>query len=262
MNFKLVTPFLFLFLLCVSAQAQDQIILKSAEELKGKVTEVKLDRIIYKDEKNPDGPTIELNKEDVFLIIDENGTTYKPNENSKEESTNKSSGPKRFVDTLAMHVMSGFISIPEIRDIRNIGVAIGTSVGFSWEYLSKKRVFGLKVSPHFNLYGFGINPLYVAFMLPISPRVYLVSKPYGQFYLGIEGNIGTHFNAGNPGFIGSGYQVIGCNLYSKKSRFVFTLETGVGYEYRQRPFYNTTSYDNNLSSFMRFGFGSQIKRKR
>jgi len=66
----------YLTLCALNSLAQDQIILHSAEELKGKVTEIKVDRIVYKDESNLDGPTIEVPKEDVFMIIYENGGTY------------------------------------------------------------------------------------------------------------------------------------------------------------------------------------------
>ncbi len=61
---------------------QDQIILHSAQELKGKVTEVKIDRIVYKDNSNPDGPSIEIPKADVFMIIYENGSTFKFSQNA------------------------------------------------------------------------------------------------------------------------------------------------------------------------------------
>lgn len=64
-------------IVCSDVYGQDQIILQSAEELKGKVTEIKIDLIVYKDESNPNGPSIEIPKEDVFMIIYENGTTLK-----------------------------------------------------------------------------------------------------------------------------------------------------------------------------------------
>ena len=73
---------------------QDQIILKSAEELKGKVTEVKIDLIVYKDQTNPDGPSIELKKEDVFMIIYENGSVFKVSQTDEYSESQSTAQPK------------------------------------------------------------------------------------------------------------------------------------------------------------------------
>jgi hypothetical protein len=85
----------FLFLNC--AFAQDQIILQSAEEIKGKVTEIKIDRIVYKAPENPDGPTIEIDKRDVLMIIYENGQVFKVNEpsNSPPKKSTTSYSPQQ-----------------------------------------------------------------------------------------------------------------------------------------------------------------------
>jgi hypothetical protein len=84
----IVFGFYLLVAVCTEVFGQDQIILHSAQELKGKVTEVKIDRIVYKDESNPDGPSIELPKGDVFMIIYKNGSTLKISQSAASSQPN------------------------------------------------------------------------------------------------------------------------------------------------------------------------------
>ncbi len=58
-------------------KAQDQLILHTAEEIKVKIFEIGTEEISYKRKDNPEGPMFKVAKGDVFLIIFENGTTWK-----------------------------------------------------------------------------------------------------------------------------------------------------------------------------------------
>ena len=71
---KKVFILLLTFLFAYAANSQDLIIRKDGEEINSKVLEVNLEIIKYKKFDNPNGPTFEISKSDVFLIKYENGT--------------------------------------------------------------------------------------------------------------------------------------------------------------------------------------------
>lgn len=62
------------FFICFTSQAQDLIIKKNGDEIKSKVLEVALKIIKYKKFDNPNGPTFEILKSEIFIIKYENGT--------------------------------------------------------------------------------------------------------------------------------------------------------------------------------------------
>ena len=62
-----------LFLISTLTHAQDVIILRNGEELKGKVIEITLSEIKYKKTENLEGPLISIAKDDVYAIKYENG---------------------------------------------------------------------------------------------------------------------------------------------------------------------------------------------
>lgn len=149
-----------------TAYSQDQIILKSAEELKGKVTEIKIDRIVYKDDSNLEGPSIELKKEDVFMIIYENGSVFKVSEQAggvaerapavqQEKQEKKVRNPKDYP-----HILSFFVTGPEVRFSPEIAQfsgrsgthSVGVGLGVSYEYQSPNSNFSIRLSPTFNQY--------------------------------------------------------------------------------------------------------------
>lgn len=70
-KFRLLTLTL---LISFVTQAQDVIIKKNGDEIKSKVLEVALTIIKYKKFDNPNGPTFEILKSEVFMIKYENGT--------------------------------------------------------------------------------------------------------------------------------------------------------------------------------------------
>ncbi len=65
---------MFIILSCFATQAQDVIVKNDKTEIKAKVTEVTDLVIKYKKFEMPNGPVYNINKEDVFMIIYENGT--------------------------------------------------------------------------------------------------------------------------------------------------------------------------------------------
>lgn len=68
--------FTFAFCLCLVyiLKSQDIIVMETGDEIKAKVLEITLDEIKYKMFNNPDGPTIDVLKKDVFMIKYKNGT--------------------------------------------------------------------------------------------------------------------------------------------------------------------------------------------
>ena len=73
----------------------DVIILKSGDEVKGKVIEITLTEIKYKKCDNPNGPTISINKKDVFIIKYSNGTKDIINSVSSNKSEQENNQPKK-----------------------------------------------------------------------------------------------------------------------------------------------------------------------
>lgn len=71
---KLITSLLALAAFINLAFAQDNIILRTGEEIKAKVQEIGLADIKYKKTDNPTGPLYTILKSDVFMIKYENGT--------------------------------------------------------------------------------------------------------------------------------------------------------------------------------------------
>ncbi len=75
--------------------AQDNIVLKSGEEIKAKVEEVGLNEIKYKRTDNPTGPLYTISKNDVLLINYQNGTkdVFAAEKSKKAEPANAESKP-------------------------------------------------------------------------------------------------------------------------------------------------------------------------
>jgi hypothetical protein len=156
-----------LIFLGTTAIAQDQIILRSAKELKGKVKEIKIDRIVYSDESNPDGPTIEINKGDVLMIIYENGQVFKLDDapSSSSNTVQDSKSDKKEWDLNEQrNIASFFFVLPHVRFNPELQVlasrnnsnitgtqSVGAGVGVSFEHISKGG-FGIKISPGFHQY--------------------------------------------------------------------------------------------------------------
>lgn len=69
----------------------DLIILKSGDEISGRVTELGLTEIKYKKCDNLNGPTVTIRKEDVFIIKYANGT--KDNFSNSDKNTNTTKTP-------------------------------------------------------------------------------------------------------------------------------------------------------------------------
>ena len=68
-----VLMFLIVCLFPLLAVAQDVITLKNGDEIQAKVTEVGQTEVKYKRFDNPDGPTYNINKSDVFMVKYQNG---------------------------------------------------------------------------------------------------------------------------------------------------------------------------------------------
>lgn len=274
---KYFVPLLLIVLNVHLSLAQDQIIMKSAEEIKGKVTENKIDRIVYKDFDNLEGPSIELRKGDVFMIIYENGKTYKVEESSKYENPANSSqatSSNSKLDSLVHHIIGFSTNLPEVRTGGGSEL-IGAGIGISYEFQSRKKIFGLRVSPIFSLRDFGIDQW--AFNFLMSPRWYLVNKAPGQFFIGIEGGVGTMFkpdNWSNQGgqsyssIMASAHWILGSHLFTN-SGFNTGIEAGFGYQYTKIEsvyvwFSNsnsTLSESNMFSFFLRLNIGGRLKGK-
>lgn len=87
-----ITLKLLLVLFSINSYAQDMIIKNDKTEMKTKVLEITEDAIKYKKFEMLDGPTYNINKADVFMIIYKNGNKeYIENKSSHNISGNSSS---------------------------------------------------------------------------------------------------------------------------------------------------------------------------
>lgn len=101
---KIFTSFamLSMFIMSISAYAQDYITLKSGEEIKSKVTEITSNEIKYKKFDNLDGPIISIDKSTVFMIKYKNGTKDIINpikDNTQTDNQIKDSKDNKAVDS-------------------------------------------------------------------------------------------------------------------------------------------------------------------
>ena len=85
----------FFAVICVTARAQDIIILRSGEEIAARVEEVATDVIKYKKFDNLTGPTYNIEKSKVFMIRYENGSRDVFNEPTQARETTTASSSVR-----------------------------------------------------------------------------------------------------------------------------------------------------------------------
>ena len=102
-----------------SAKAQDVITLKSGEEIKAKVTEVSATEVKYKRFDNLDGPTIVIEKQDVFFINYENGTREVINSITEDEPSDPTAIPTGGLYAVGVNVYQGGLPLnkEQVRDV-------------------------------------------------------------------------------------------------------------------------------------------------
>lgn len=259
--------------------SQDNIVLKTGEEISAKVLEIGTSEIKYKKSSNPEGPTYSIAKSDVFMIKYENGTKevitkiepadQKPAETPKKGTEEKPAGASA----------AGKKSyIEKVRDIQSIDPSFSLYLGNAWlggNGISKpvigfdvrfprKNVFirsisvGARVSiagtdnaayhsgVYSEVFAYTINVKYIA---PIPVKVI---QPYFSFMAGAA--MRNHYNNYNYGgdFIGS--DVIPVANVCVGSNFMFLRHFGAFVEAG----YFTTGYIN--TGFV-FKIGKAAKRK-
>jgi hypothetical protein len=90
----------------------DLIILKTGDEIKCKVTEITLSEIKYKKCDNLNGPTISIDKNDVFVIKYSNGTKDVINIIPKEKPENKTNQSKKVNVTSVIGFIISLLASP------------------------------------------------------------------------------------------------------------------------------------------------------
>ena len=285
----LLLAIMFLSILIFSidkAFGQDQMILKNAEEKNVKVLEVGTNEISYKPEDNLDGPVYKISKNEVFLIIFENGTTWKPELKEGEATTETGFAKQRRMkkslflvkDTTHHHIVSFHLGAPDLNIDKNLHLFL--LAGLSYEWQPKGNIFGIRVMPYYtiavaSLSIVGKNKGKVG--LSLSPRFYLKNWKSSQFYVGLEGVYGSYLvddsNRNDrpwAGHAGSFNFLFGGQV-TQKSNFNLNIEVGLGYEatlytHDERiawPAVYQTRTDKleQFVVFVRFGLGGRIRSK-
>ena len=83
--------FIALALTSINALGQDKIILKNGTTIEAKVLEINLNTVKYKNFNNLEGPTIVSEKNEIHMIMYENGQNEIFNNDSNQQDTNESS---------------------------------------------------------------------------------------------------------------------------------------------------------------------------
>ncbi len=279
--------FIFLILQTINSFAQDQLILKSVEEFNVKILEIGTDEISYKLADNMEGPVFKVSKNDVFLIVFENGSTWKPKiQEEKVESTESGFRRQRnynkslylIRDTTHHHIISLILGTPEI----NAGVhtLLFLHGGLAYEWQPKGNIFGLRVMPYYsiavashNIVGRNHGKVGVS----LSPRFNVKNWKSSQFYVGLEGRYDSYIvDDSSPNVRPwSGYST-GANFIfgghvTQKSNFNLNIEVGLGYnlvaytheEFVGRPilYEEVTDRINQFVGFVRFGVGGRVRSK-
>ena len=82
-------------LFVATASAQDRIVKNDASEIEAKVITVSPDKVTYKKWSNPDGPTYEMMRSDIFFIRYQNGEKEILNDFSRETKPESKSDRKK-----------------------------------------------------------------------------------------------------------------------------------------------------------------------
>lgn len=123
---------LLLLLFSVSAFAQDNIYLTDGSKLEGKVNLVSEKTITYKKVDNLNGPDYELDKDDVLLVVYENGTHEVFSDKKKTNSSTSGFGRHyiawQFTDLLTTNVT---LTYEFFNKSGNLGFKLPLSFGFN-----------------------------------------------------------------------------------------------------------------------------------
>jgi len=134
---NLLFSVIIMMLISTNLIAQDKIYLKNGENIEAKVLEVNVDNIKYKKFTNLEGPTFTLAKNEVQMLVYENGES----EIFKEESTNENADDSNtIINSRVSNVEKG--GGPKIG--LNVGLPVGEyasytelSVGAEFAYLAE-----------------------------------------------------------------------------------------------------------------------------
>jgi hypothetical protein len=135
--------FLILFPLCLSAAAfaQDEIITRNGEVIKGKVQEITQTEIKYKKTSNPDGPLYTVSKNDVAVVEYKNGTkdvfaagqqtqqSQQPQDDAVAANTSASSA-----QTPSSTQVNNYYGSPTPRPNVNVVLGMGMGMGVGYPY--------------------------------------------------------------------------------------------------------------------------------
>ncbi|WP_343631958.1 hypothetical protein [Fluviicola sp.] len=111
--------------------SQDNIILKTGEEIPAKVLEIGTSEIKYKKTSNLEGPTYSVSKADVFMIKYENGTKEVINAPQSTEPKT-SEAPKKETDEKPLNTGEKKSYIEKVRQIQSIDPGFSFYVGNAW----------------------------------------------------------------------------------------------------------------------------------
>lgn len=180
--------------------AQDNIILKTGEEVKSKVLEITTTEIKYKKFDNQDGPAYTILKSDVFLIKYENGSKDIFNESTTKESltnelsSNEKSIKRPFNGSIYFIGGNGFKS-SSVDISGGGGVGFDASLGYNFS-----KSFGITADIGWQQ-SFGNDPSgnididFTRWQLLLTPKLLLPINNKNQFNLG--GGLGLYFDGYN-----------------------------------------------------------------
>lgn len=236
---KKVLLFSGLLLLIINVCGQDVILLRTGDEILGKVTAVKPEHIEYRKSSSPDGPLYELMKYEIFKIIYENGrselySSYKKTAPASEKTSYQAMVKKEKKEIVVDNV--GFTSINSIQAGtflrwtswgRNSAPSVYlTSInGFQFK---PKAFWGVGTGFEISQLGGGsVNiPLFFNMAFDLNEKVFrpFISPSLGaEFLIPTGSNSYEDFNV-SP-FVGLGFG--GKKYLSEKRAFIFSVNTNV-----------------------------------
>lgn len=191
-------------LISFAVQAQDLIIKRNGDEIKSKVLEVALTIIKYKKFDNPNGPTFEILKSEVFIIKYENGT-------------------------------KDVINPIEEKEDRNNSIKDNSSLAYTRNHRSTSIVYGLSaLFGGITSYGDGgsemvIGPLLFSFDKALSDKFSIAFRPAAMYYKSNYSGYGGDYGGSSIFFGGLQVRVDYHFATSKKIDPYFGLGGGAGY---------------------------------
>ncbi len=219
-------------MVCLTAKAQDVIVLQNAEEIEAKVEAIAQDLVTYRRWSNLDGPTYTIEKSQIFYIKYQNGEKDLFSAATTANSTPPATGSvavKKAVDPI---VFSGYVNLGTVFNAEGAGPTFDISIGmkiYERLYLGIATGFHACFTPY-ELYYY--NGYYSAYTEGTLFEAYIPIGANLKCYMTKNRKVNPYINCTLGGFVGVGENMAGFNGFHCQAGLGLDIKRftiGVGY---------------------------------